>query len=597
MCTPLQVGIDSLSATHFVTELRERSGIDSLSPTLVFDYSTAEAIAGHLTQLAVPGAQTAGFGFALETSGTCPDIEGMAGRWPKGSEGAADLWQLSANGMDVVGVVPARRWVVDPTAASAEHVKTASHFASVHGAELFDNVRLNVGRSEAVATDPQQRLLLEYGYAALHASAYSRNELQGSDTGVFLGITNADFATFLVGSTSVYAATGGTISIASGRTSFVLGLQGPCESIDTACSSAIVAVHSAALSINKGDCAIALATAVNIMLAPHVSISYAAAGMLSPDGRCKTWDAQANGYVRGEGVGGLVLSRAQTLQESKDSNAQATLDGSAVRQDGKSASLTAPSGSAQISLIGLAVARATADTALLTGVESHGTGTPLGDPTEVRALTAALPERAAGHSLGGVKANAGHLEPAAGIIGLAKVLATLDQKKAAPNAQLRDLNPHLAGAVSSLQLHAEVGSLVPHERTLGGISSFGYSGTIAHAVLCSVGVAPAAPAAPSAPLKYRRLAFPWEMPKPKAAAGGAMPLLHTPFLGVPVSTFVEDLVWEQQFATHELLFLRNHRVGEVGFLVSLRTPHRAPRTAHRAPRTAPAPPQLSASPL
>eukprot|EP00966_Prymnesium_polylepis_P254491 5880583-Prymnesium_polylepis.1 len=289
-----------------------------------------------------------------------------------------------------------------------------------------------------------------------------RAALQNSDTGVFLGITNADFGTMLAGSSSVHAATGGTISIAAGRISFALGLLGPCSSIDTACSSAVVALHSAALSLGAADCPVALVTAVSLMLVPHVSISYARAGMLSSDGRCKTFDGSANGYVRGEGVGGMVV--ASSSHNDTESLLPMMLCGSAVRQDGTSASLTAPSGSAQISLLQKALGRAAATGAAQpTAIEVHGTGTPLGDPIEVRALAQAPPAAAGAgaRTLGGVKANVGHLEPAAGLCGLARAAATLSEGHAPPNAQLRVLNAHLTPSVraSDLRLPAAMAAL------------------------------------------------------------------------------------------------------------------------------------------
>ena len=183
---------------------------------------------------------------------------------------------------------------------------------TVRGVELFDSARFTVTLAEATRMDPQQRLVLEHGYMALLTGGLARANMQGSDTGVFLGITNTDFAMMLAASESVYAATGSAVSsavsIAAGRVSYVLGLQGPCESIDTACSSAVTALRSASLCLCASDCTAALTAAVNVVLAPHVSVSYARVGMLSPDGRCKTFDASANGYVRSEGIGGLVVS-------------------------------------------------------------------------------------------------------------------------------------------------------------------------------------------------------------------------------------------------------------------------------------------------
>ena len=472
--TPLsQVGIDSVKVAHFVSSLQKKTGLE-LSPTLIYEHSTAEAVAQHLVQLLGVGDVRTPCQ-ALVTGGgrtaLAPAIVGLSGRWPAGISSSNSYWRFS--GTDVVSNVPAQRWVV-----SKEHPAASHYMATVHNAQLFDGPRFSVSPAEAGAMDPQQRLLLESGYETFRSGGLSRRDVQVSDTGIFLGITNADYAALLSTSASVYAATGGTISIASGRISFALGLQGPCESIDTACSSAVAALHGAAGCIGAGDCDAALTTAVTLYLAPHVSVSYARAGMLSADGRCKTFDASANGYVRGEGIGGLLVVRERKL-DARTAIA-IVLSSNALRQDGMSASLTAPNGSAQATLLALAVARA--DGAQHRGVESHGTGTPLGDPTEVRALSQALPAEHV--ALQGVKGNMGHLEPAAGMVGLMAAASTLLEEQMAPNPQLRKLNPHLASSVGTrLFPLAAAAALHMVESNAVGVSSFGYSGTIAHAVL------------------------------------------------------------------------------------------------------------------
>lgn len=377
----MKLGIDSLSSTHFTSELQQRTGLQ-LSPTLVFEHSTPIAVAQHLAQLSAPptglqGPQMVGLDRRVEGRYEQPVVAGFAGRWPRGISRCASavdgLWEASLTGFDAVGQVPAQRWTMD----WATPVENATrHLASVQGAELFDTVCFGMSSSEAAAIDPQQRLLLEGSYETFKTAGLGRGDLEGTDAGVFLGITNADFNMLLASSTSVYAAVGGAISVASGRLSFALGLQGTCESIDTACSSAIAALHAAALAVDASDCNPALVIAVSLVLVPHVSIAYARAGMLAPDGRCRTFDCAANGYVRGEGVGHLVLGSPQLSRKA------AQLLSSAVRQDGKSASLTAPHGSAQSTLLQTAIARSSCDPNQFCGIEAHGTGTPLGDPTE-----------------------------------------------------------------------------------------------------------------------------------------------------------------------------------------------------------------------
>jgi 3-oxoacyl-(acyl-carrier-protein) synthase/acyl carrier protein len=554
----MDVGIDSLAATHLVAGLQQRTGLQ-LSSTLIFEHSTADAVAQHLARLLdaegivpqAPRVPSCAVGTAAQ-----PHLSSMIGRWPHGSSTSACLWRLLSAGSDAVSQVPVQRWRIAPSSDS--HEQTSRFMANVRNAELFDGEFFSVPPAEATATDPQQRLLLECGHAAVLIAGFSRANMQGSNTGVFLGITNADFATLLATTTSVYAATGGTISIAAGRLSFVMGLHGPCESLDTACSSAVVALHSSSLCIGAADCPQALTAAVSLYLTPRVSISYARAGMLSPDGRCKTFDASANGYVRGEGLGTLLVS------QQKHARARAELNSSTVQQDGMSASLTAPNGSAQITLLELVIARATADRHR--GVESHGTGTPLGDPTEMRALARALPTKDGSRWLGGAKANTGHLEPAAGMIGLLKLTDTLLERRTVTNAQLRALNRHLAPSVGNFALTVHSATLDSAGK-MAGVSSFGYSGTIAHALL--------APASRSLSLiqpplmSCRRRTFVWEAPQQhgSSSVGIALNAAHVPFLGISMaSNSIDELLWQQQFNEHELGFLQNHRVGQVALL-------------------------------
>jgi 3-oxoacyl-(acyl-carrier-protein) synthase len=562
----MNMGIDSLTSLTFVEALQVRTGLQ-LSPTLIFDHPTAEAVSQHINELTgrrgasqLPGdlaAEGWGRGCAAQ-----PAVAAVIGRWPSGAASGEALWRLSETGCDAIGTVPAQRWAVG-TVGDAQW-PAARFLATVRGAALFDSAHFSVSPAEAASMDPQQRLLLEYGYTALVTGGLSRVSLQGSDTGVFLGITNADFHTMLLAaSTSVYTATGGTISIAAGRMSFTLGLHGPCESLDTACSSAVVALHSAALCLAFNDCPVALTTAVSLMLTPHVSISYARAGMLSSDGRCKTFDVSANGYVRGEGVGGVVGH----LTQLKD---QLSIGSSAVQQDGMSASLTAPNGSVQVTLLSLANARAvTGDAALHCGIESHGTGTPLGDPTEVRALAKALLVQEAERVLRGIKANVGHLEPTAGMVGMLHSIHMLLELSMTSNAQLRVLNPHLAESASAgLSYPSAVGRLRMVDCAIVGTSSFGYSGTIAHVVLTSNCDAPTTKSIPAL-ASFRKCAFAWETPRLHASSAAlpVPPTSHTPFLGIPIAApSGGDLLWEQRFAPYELAFLQNHRVGQVALL-------------------------------
>jgi enoyl-CoA hydratase/carnithine racemase/NADPH:quinone reductase-like Zn-dependent oxidoreductase/3-oxoacyl-(acyl-carrier-protein) synthase len=361
--------------------------------------------------------------------------------------------------------VPSSRWALDSVRSQAER-----HGAFVAGGELFDSAFFGVAPAEALAMDPQQRLLLEMGYASLHGGSERLSSLRAAGVGVSLGIMNSDYSS-IQKDNGVYAATGATISIAAGRLSFALGTQGPCVSVDTACSSSLVALHGAASATSGRECGKALVVAVSLMLTPATHAAYARAGMLSADGRCKTFDARANGYARGEGVGALTLEDGAVAQTASLS--------CRVRSDGKSASLTAPNGTAQASLLTAALRNAGIDT--LQRVEAHGTGTALGDPTEMGGLQRALGATEPG--VGSMKAGVGHTEPMAGLAGLVATLQGEVQAAHGTSGQLRVLNHVLAMPVSKLKAHLATQRSGMRHVESAGVSSFGYSGTIAHAAL------------------------------------------------------------------------------------------------------------------
>ena len=504
--TPLmEAGVDSLAATELAGRLRELTGL-ALSPTLVFEQPTPRAIAAHvLEQLGVTAAEAVGgvVGGAPGVGGTGASssvwVGGAAARWPGcgvGRRGAS--WSLACSGGDAVVAVPSARWslerVVDVSSLSAETVACAAHGGFVRGAARFDGGFFGVSPAEAGAMEPQQRLLLELGYEALHGAGGRRATALGSDAGVFVGLERPDWALLQAlsagsGRSSVYAVTGDNVSIAAGRLSFALGLQGPCATVDTACSSALVALHGASLALRGGECGSALAAAVSLKLLPHGTLGAASAGMLSVDGRCKTFDARANGYVRSEGVGALLLRPRPSSGRGAPVD-RAVVGGSAVRQDGRSASLTAPNGSAQRVLL-LAAHASAAEGAAAFGlalVEAHGTGTPLGDPTEAGALAAAVGGGGAASVLvGAAKGSVGHAEAASGLLGLLRAADALERACASANAQLRAVNPLVAERARAarrvaLALCAQrCGAAAGVGGMCGGVSSFGFSGTIARA--------------------------------------------------------------------------------------------------------------------
>ena len=433
----MDMGLDSLAATQLMRGLNESLEVE-ISPTLLFDYPTINALSDHLAGLVsndtVSQDIASNVPQQLTEHATGPPqdqsvaIVGMSCRFPGGMEGPDMFWDAIQAGRCMVSKVPFCRWDVDAVAARVasldKRVKGCMTWGGfVENLELFDASFFRISAAEASAMDPQQRLLLEYSYLAFHDAGYTKEALQGRDAGVFVGIAGND-AQEVAGSRSgadisVYSANGTTHSTAAGRLSFVFGLQGPCAAYDTACSSALVALHSAVRNLQYGDCDVAVAVGVNAMLTPTVSVSFAIAGMTSPTGRCHTFDEDADGYCRGEGCGAVVLKRMRDAVSDQD-RVHAIVLGIGVAQDGTSASLTAPNGRAQEKLL-----RATLQDAGLAShevdyLEAHGTGTALGDPIEMNALKAVMSENRSDERpliMGGVKANIGHLEAAAGMTG------------------------------------------------------------------------------------------------------------------------------------------------------------------------------------
>ncbi|MDC0525474.1 polyketide synthase dehydratase domain-containing protein [bacterium] len=393
-----------------------------------------------------------------------------------------------ASSHDMVATVPATRWdAADrPSGLDVGVTDRTQYGAFIVGAEVFDDTQFAISHAEAGAMDPQQRVLLEGGYAALHVSSFDKATLSGSGTGVALGIYATEFAQLLAGSPlggTVYA-TANSLSIASGRVSFALGLHGPCASFETACSASLVACHSAARALQHSECSTHLAAGVNLILLRASSIGMAIVGMTSVAGRCHTFDRRADGFCRGEGCSAVVVRSGD--------DRLVVMRGSAVRQDGRSASLTAPNGQAQQGLLRGALQDASVQAQAISLNEAHGTGTALGDPIEAGSLAAALlAERRAGELLacGGIKANLGHVESTAGVSGLLRLAMSVACAEAPPNAQLRALNPHVRSATRGKpsvmpcqRVRGRVASSAPASQS-GGVSSFGYSGTIAHAML------------------------------------------------------------------------------------------------------------------
>jgi acyl transferase domain-containing protein len=355
-------------------------------------------------------------------------IVGIGCRFPGGANSPAAFWQLLQNGVDAIGEVPPDRWNVaefyDPDSTLRGKIQTR-HGGFIKDIDKFDPDFFGIAPREANAMDPQQRLILEVAWEALEDAGQAPAKLAGSQTGVFIGIGLNDYGQMQVPDQTVdptlldiYTISGNALCITANRLSYFLDLRGPSMAIDTACSSSLVAVHLACQSLRKGECGLALAGGANVLLSPNTYLTLAK--FLAPDGRCKTFDARANGYVRGEGAGVIVLKTLSQALADGD-NIYAVIRGSAVNQDGYSSGLTVPNGVAQQALLREAVKNAGIEPSKVSYVEAHGTGTSLGDPIEANALGAVFGAgRPAGNpcAIGSVKTNIGHLEAGAGIAGL-----------------------------------------------------------------------------------------------------------------------------------------------------------------------------------
>jgi len=420
-------------------------------------------------------------------------VIGMGCRFPGRADNPDSFWRLMNDGVDAIREIPPDRWDIDafydpdPEAPGKIYVRCGGFLDRI---EDFDAHFFGVSPREALSMDPQHRLLLEVVWETLENAGQDPDKLIGSQTGVFMGISLNDYGQLLKAkgprNVDAYHMTGNHPNFASGRVSYILGLQGPTMTVDTACSSSLVSVHLACQSLRAGECNLALAGGVNIILSPLEIVSMCKAHMLAADGRCKTFDARANGYARGEGCGVVALKRLSDAMTNGDT-IHALIRGSAVNQDGASSGLTVPNAAAQQAVIREALARAGVEPLQVSYVEAHGTGTPLGDPIEVRALNAILgKDRPADQPLmiGTVKTNIGHLESSAGVAGLIKVVLALQHKEIPPLLHLQELNPSVSWN--------DVPIVIPTKRTpwisrtgplIAGVSSFGGSGTNAHIVL------------------------------------------------------------------------------------------------------------------
>jgi polyketide synthase PksN len=491
------MGMDSLMAVELKNRLQVGIGKSgALSATAAFDHSSLSKMTEYLARflkIETIKSRAAATHLAPLQVNEPIAIIGLGCRFPGGANNPEAFWDLLSRGGDGISEIPQDRWdadeFYDPNPETpGKMITKLGGFLNVD-VRAFDAEFFGISPKEAEYLDPQQRLLLEVSYEALESAGISSNSLDGSATSVLIGLCSHDYLDLITESgnknlITPYFATGNAASTATGRVSYFFGLQGPNFAIDTACSSSLVALDQACQSLQRGDAHMALAGGVNLILSPNLSIDFSKAGMLAVDGHCKTFDAGADGYVRGEGCGIVVLKRLSDAKRDGD-HILAVIKACGVNQDGASSGLTVPNGEAQEALIRSVLEKAQLKGADIDYVEAHGTGTALGDPVEVRAIGVTYGQRDAAHplKLGSVKTNIGHLEGAAGIAGIIKTVLALQHEAIPPHLHFKKLNPHI-----EMNFPGEIVSLIQpwkHGDRLrrAAVSSFGFSGTNAHIIL------------------------------------------------------------------------------------------------------------------
>ncbi|MCP4117667.1 MAG: SDR family NAD(P)-dependent oxidoreductase [Desulfobacteraceae bacterium] len=514
-------GMDSLMAIEFKNQLEQDLDV-SLTSTLVFDYPTVEAIMAYLAEQVLPPGLMSGpdkgavagpvdkreNDSAQSGKDATPGkyknersepiaVIGMGCRFP-GADSPGEFWTLLKEGRSSIRQVPGDRWDVDtfydndPDAPGKVNCRYGGYIGALDG---FDASFFDIPAREAACMDPQQRLVLEVAWETLENANIDPQSVYGSNCGVFLGIGNWENAVIRFGigdpeRIGPYEGTGSSNCVAAGRIAYALGLTGPNMAVDTACSSSLLSAHLACESLRRRECDMALSGGSHLLLLPGMSICFSRARMLSPDGRCKAFDASANGYVRGEGVGLVALKRLSDAQRDGD-RIIALIRGSAVNQDGGSGGLTVPSGPSQEAVIRKALANAGLAPDEVGVIEAHGTGTPLGDPIELRAIGSVFCKkpRPAPLVVGSVKTNIGHLESSAGISALIKTALMLHHRRIPPHLNFKTPSSHIDWNLLDVEIPLELKSwrTDADRARVAGISSFGFSGTNVHTVLSEYG--------------------------------------------------------------------------------------------------------------
>jgi len=518
-------GFDSITMTAFAARMNNELSL-CLTPADFFEFATLSRLSAHvcddlsdqqlgLSTTPVPHAApfedpTGARVEVAERSAATPQaradddpvvIVGQSGTFPM-AEDINAFWENLHTGRDCISRIPADRWdwqAIDGDPRN-EPGKTDIHWGGFCGGVFaFDPLFFNISPREARLMDPQQRLMLIHAWKAIEDAGHSPRALAGRRVGVFVGTSSSGYCDMIDGASGGegYVATGAVPSIGPNRISYFLDFHGPSEPVETACSSSLVALHRAVQSINSGDCDMALVGGVNTIVTPEAHINFAKAGMLARDGRCKTFSADANGYVRGEGAGMILIRRRSDAERSGDP-ILAVVRATGINHGGHANSLTAPNTQAQSELIARVYTSAGIDPRTVGYIEAHGTGTSLGDPVEINALKSAfakLPQGDGGFSgagcrIGALKTNIGHLELAAGIAGVIKVLAQFRHRRLAPSLHCATVNPYIDLEGTPFSLIKEAQDWLPVRDAMGralplraGISSFGFGGVNAHIVL------------------------------------------------------------------------------------------------------------------